>query len=221
MFGSLGASLEEESLEALLAKPVFSETNTAEGTIYSFKLSGEFPLSLVSFDFGFRDDVLVVGTHFAATTAFLKEMGNGGSEKKLSQGDFYRAVRSIAPETHYRNSFAVMRGVWDVWQYSLKTMSRMALASESRVASSEEVSGDWSVTPIDMSTMESEMEDFSFAMGAILRTVKLVGNDSVSRDGFETSSSRIVIESLPLEEKQRAERILEKFSSGISSMDAQ
>ncbi len=221
MFGSLGASLEEESLEALLAKPVFSETNTAEGTIYSFKLSGEFPLSLLSFDFGFRDDVLVVGTHFATTTAFLKEMGNSGSEKKLSQGDFYRAVRSIAPETHYRNSFVVMRGVWDVWRYSMKTMSRMALASESRVASSEEISGDWSAAPIDMSTMESEMEDFSFAMGAILRTVKLVGNDSVSRDGFETSSSRIVIESLPLEEKQRAERILEKFSSGISSMDAQ
>ena len=103
----------------------------------------------------------------------------------------------------------------------MKTMSRMAPASESHIVPSEEVSGDWSAAPIDMSTMESEMEDFSFAMGAILRTVKLVGNDSVSRDGFETSSSRIVIESLPLEEKQRAERILEKFSSGISSMDAQ
>lgn len=200
----ISTEMEEESFETRLAKPVFTETQTPEGVIYSFKLSSEFPLSLISFDFGFREDVLVLGTHFAAVQTFLREMGNG-SEKKLSQSDFYTSVRSVSPEKHYQHSFVVMQGVWDSVEYYTKTMSRMAGLMEA---------------PADMLAMESEADDFPFAIGALLRTMKIVGSDSMSRDGFETSSSRIIIEPLPLEEKEKAERILETLSSEISNMDA-
>lgn len=217
MLPPMGVSMTEENIDfdALLAKPVFSETQTPEGTIYSFKLSNEFPFSLLSFDFGFKDNVIVLGTHFVAVQTFLREMGNG-SEKKLSRSDFYRSVRSAVPEEHYQNSFVVTRGVWDIVGYYMKTMSRMA---ESMGVLSEGGSEDVSATSPSLLEVESETNDLLFAIGAIFRTMKLIGSESVSRDGFETSSSRIVIESLPLEEKERAERILEEMSSEISAMD--
>ncbi len=196
----------KQKLDAMIVAAHLHETTTPEGVIYSFKLSNEFPYSFASFDFGFRDNILVFGTHFAAVQAFLREMGSNSTEKKLSHSDFYRKVQSASPGASYQDSFVVTQGVWDVAEYVLSTFSKaMNTWSSSSIAQEEE---------------KREMDDTLFAFGSALRTMKLIGSDSVSRNGFETSSFRCVIESLPDEEKQRAERIWETISSEISSMDS-
>lgn len=192
--------VEKERLEGIINSAHITETTTPEGTIYSFKLSSEFPYSLMSFDFGFKDNVLVLGTHFAAVQAFLREMGPGGTEKKLAHSDFYQKVRSDFSNASYQNSFVVLAGLWDVVRYGVDLISKNA-----SLLGGEQQEGD----------------DALFLMGSFLRTVKLIGNNTVSRNGFETSSSRLVIEPLPAEEKVRAERILEKMSSEISEMDSE
>lgn len=199
----------KQKLSAMIDAAHLTETVTPEGTIYSFKLSDDFPYSFASFDFGFRDGVLVLGTHFAAVRSFLHEMGSDGTEKKLASSDFYQKVRSASAEASYQSSFVVMAGVWDVIRY-LSDVATKALSEGGMMAPTTDDSAD----------TRREVDDSVFAIGALLRTVKLVGSDSVSRNGFETSSFRATIEALPLEERQRAERILERISSRASVMDS-
>lgn len=196
----------KQQLNAMIAAAHLIETTTPEGVIYSFKLSNEFPYSFASFDFGFRDNTWVFGTHFAAVQAFLREMGTDSTEKKLSQSDFYQKVQSASPGASYQGSFVVTQGVRDVAEYVLNAFFKAM--------------NTWPSSSMDREEERREMDDAIFAFGSVLRTMKLIGSDSVSRNGFETSSSRLVIESLPDEEKQRAERIWETISLEISSMDS-
>lgn len=189
--------------ETLIASANLRETMTPEGAIYSFKLSNEFPYSLASFDFGFRDNVLVLGTHFAAVETFLRETTPGRStEKKLSNSDFYGKAKSLFLNESSQSSFVVSAGAWDVTKYVLETFSKGV----------REFSNEFpEISSADQGIAKQEMDDALFAFGAILRTVKLIGSDAVSRNGFETASTRCIIEALPPEEKLKAEQILEKI----------
>jgi len=101
------------------------------------------------------------------------------------------------------------QGVWDVVQYALSTLSK-AMSGGAGTAGS---TGSWGACPGGES-VQQKMENSTFVFGSILRTVKLIGSDSVSRNGFETTSSRFIIESLPPEERQRAAQLMEGIPSG-------
>ncbi|QQS21252.1 MAG: hypothetical protein IPL87_01850 [Candidatus Moraniibacteriota bacterium] len=191
----------KKELDELIRAANITETVTPEGTIFSFKLSNTVPYSFLSFDFAFRDDLFIFGSHFASTEAFLREIGPQSKEKKLSQSDFYRETHEGENPNSYQTSFLVMNGVWDVVNYGFRILEREV----------------WGSSPSSSSAELDEVRNLLFATGAVVRTVRMMGNETFFRDGFQTSLSRFFIDPLPIDEKKRASDILERLPRDIES----
>lgn len=176
----IGQNEEMKKLMEEITNSQLVETPTENGTIYSYKLPGtEF-----SFDFGFSENVLVLGSHFAAVNELLSELKSNAAPKLVASEDYNLPAPYLFSEG-YSRAYVNTFGLWNAVDYYL---NHFALA-------------------------ETEQDkDMFFAIGSIVRTFNIMGAvDATSQDGKSAKSSVYMnVKELPEEEKSRAESILEK-----------
>lgn len=178
----------EESKKALveIQSSKISETESPVGKIYSYKLPG----SEFSFDYGFAGNIFVWATHYDAAVAVMGEIKNGTVPKIADSQDFQK-VGSNVLESGYAKFFLNTKGLWSMVEYYMGKF------------------GDQYGAPTE------EISDEMFAFGAILRTMKLIGNDSAYEEKRLSSSAYINIEELPRVEKERASQIIKEMTEGV------
>jgi len=160
------------------------ETQTELGTIYSYKL----PDTIFSFDFGFSDNVLILGSHYSLVKELISELSSNNAPKMSSDESFRNMAKYVYP-SGYSKAYVNTLGVWNSIEYYLKTYA-----------------------PTD----SQEEKDSIFALGSIFRTVSSVSQvDAISADSSSAKSAAFMsIKELPADEKARAEKIIDDAISG-------
>ncbi len=178
-----GTSEDQEQMNALIEtirNSQLTETQTEQGTIYSYKL----PETSFSFDFGFSGNILILGSHFAATKEIMGELANG-SVPKLADDENYRTVSSYIFPEGYSKLFVNTFGVWNMFEYYFNQFGLFD---------------------------QQEDKDMFFAIGAIVRTINLIGSVNATSQDEQSAKSSVYfnIKELPKEVKDRAECLLEE-----------
>lgn len=171
------------AVEAVMESQLI-QTEAENGTIYSYKL----PDTLFSFDFGFSENVLILGSHYSAVNDLLGEFQSNTAPKIATDETFQNITQKVYPQG-YSKLYVNTLGVWNSIEYYLKTY---------------------------FPTDSQEEKDSIFAAGSVFRTINSIsGVDAISGDGKSVKSALFLsIKELPAEEKARAEKIIDLSVSG-------
>lgn len=166
-----------------------TETDTSEGKIYSYK----FPGAEISFDYAILDKTFILGSHFAATQALMRELKNN-SEPKLANNKFFQQVASHWDEEGIGRSFINTKGFWGAVSYYFNHYLK--------------------------DEIDIERSDEFFAVGAVIRTIRLIGGQNSFGEKFMKGNLYLNIEELPAEEKNRAEEAIKNIEKGVTGSRA-
>jgi hypothetical protein len=193
------------------------ETETAAGKIYSYQIilpkDESFPFPSFSINFSLEDKKLVLSSSYGAVDSVLKGLKDNSVEKISSGKDFQEASRYYYPSI-YQYSYANTLGIFNAIEYYVNIF-------EDRYSSPSMCQNNKSTECLDMQKSidqeRQKLKDAVFAIGAVFRTVKLVGSSSSVDEKFIKSILYFNIQELPKEEKDRASQIISSLSSSLSS----
>jgi hypothetical protein len=160
------------------------ETSTPAGSIYSYKLPlpEEIMPTTVSFDFSLENNKLILATNYAVIESLIKETKNSNSGKLADSSNFKKAI-SFGPNENYSSIFINTQGLWNSFAYYLN-----------KIKSSSD-----------------EQKDETFAIGTLIKTLRLIGTASWVSEGLANSSINFQIEEPEKEDKERADKILDRM----------
>ena len=168
--------LEEQAAQIMNSSLV--ETQTEFGTIYSYKLPG----TSFSFDFGFKDQQVVFGSHYAIVEASLRDLGKNPDASIAKSKEYQLVASNVYPEG-YSKVCVNSLGLWNSIEYYAAML---------------------------MPDQTQNDRDMMSAMGSIVKTINLFGGaDTISKERKDTMSSIYLgIKELPKEEREKAEQFI-------------
>lgn len=177
-----------------------TQTAVANGTIYSYKV----PETQMSFDFGFKDDILIFGSNFATVESLL----NVDSAMQFAQDESY--VKSFAELD--KEGYIVARvkpfGVWNGVSYMLDEL----LYGQMQF-SQEELAQMLPEQRAMIDELRTQQDEMFFLIGALARTFDTVtGIRSIAQtDNYVRTGTYLYLKDLPEEDKKRANEIIDKL----------
>lgn len=175
-------------------------TQTPDGEIYSFKIPGN---EFISFDFSIKNNMLIIGSHYAAVNEVLIAQTN--NLKPLNENALYKKAQITNFENGYSQSLIVTQGAVNISEYVMKNIMNM-FASISGIANSKENNEN------NVEIAPKEDDEF-FGISSILRTIKFIHSAQTTDGAFTKSNLFLNIENLPAEEKERAQKVLDKIAA--------
>ncbi len=169
--------LEEQAAQIMSSALV--ETPTELGIIYSYK----FPGTSFSFDFGFKEQQVVFGSHYAIVEASLKGLGTNPDASIAKSKEYQIVANNVYPEG-YSKVCVNSLGLWNSIEYYASVL---------------------------MPDQTQDEKDMVSAVGSVVKTVNLFGGvDAVSKERKDAMSSIFLgIEELPKEEKEKAQQFID------------
>ena len=167
--------------------------------------------SLISFDFSLENNQFILGSHYSTVEGLLKEMKNNTSSK-LAENDYYRQALKYASQEGYGFTFVYTPGVWDIFNYVFDLYSQSMSGNVRKMYEN--------CDPLDArclqiqsgsEQLQQDFKDRMFAIGAVIRTMRIFSLSDEFGDNFSKSSMFVNFHELPKEEKDRAEAILRNF----------
>jgi hypothetical protein len=193
------------------------ETETPDGKIYSYQIifpkDESFPLPSFSINFSLEDKKLVLSSSYFAVESVLKGIKSNSVEKISSGKNFQEASRYYYPAV-YQYSYANTLGICNAIEY-YANMFEDRFSPKS--ICQDDKSADCLSRQDSLEKESQKMKEAVFAIGAVIKTVKLVGSSSSVDEKFVKSNSYYNIEELPKEEKDRANRIIGDLGSSLTS----
>jgi hypothetical protein len=190
-------NLIQEQVKSLNSASI-KTTQTPDGEIYSFKIPGN---EFISFDFSIKNNMLIIGSHYAAVNEVLIAQTN--NLKPLNENALYKKAQITNFESGYSQSLIVTQGAVNIAEYVMKNIMNMFASisgMENPKANNE--------TDAKMAPRE---DDTFFGISSILRTIKFIHSAQTTDGAFTKSNLFLNIESLPVEEKERAQKVIEKM----------
>lgn len=120
----------------------------------------------------------------------MKELKNN-SEPKLANNKLFQQVASHWDEEGIGRSFINTNGLWGAISYYFNRYLK--------------------------SEIDIDRSDEFFAVGAVIRTIRLLGGQSSFNDEFMKGNLYLNIEELPADEKNRAEEAIKRSVNGASA----
>lgn len=188
------AELQNQLMAAL---PKLTEIPNEIGKIYSYN----FPEDSISFHFSLEKNVLIFAHDFRTVESLQKEFSIN-SEKKLSDNEYYIKAHSQTAKDAYSSLFLNTQGIWNTVTYLVSYLDQ-------QYQQPAPCSPDGTCIELQKSPIQTKQEEDLFAIGAILRTIRLIGASGSVENDYSKSSIFMNIQELPAEDKQRAEDALE------------
>ncbi|GEM_PF-1154001 len=181
----------EDKAKAIMESQLV-EIQTEVGPVYQYKFPVAPGTEEFSINCSFGDGTMMFGTDQAVVTDLVKEFGTGNAVKLTKAEDFNRIVSNIYPDG-YSKSFITPLGIWNgISYYMEKLSSTMGVR------------------------MGDEERDIVTAVGTVFKTINSVASTQVvspvsDESAFNKAAIYIDIKEAEKEEKEFAEKILEKF----------
>jgi|GEM_PF-1864101 len=220
---------EYKSLLELIKKSQLAENNLPEGKIYSYKIelpsSDDFssmfansePLAV---NFSLENNKLIFSMNSPVVAALMKEF-KSGTEKKLADNDLYKKASSYNYPENISGAYVNSLGIWNTVGYFMNNAKKKAQEAEQKYcadpANKDSYSCKNTSAGLAYTVYEKQQEDMMFAVGAIIRTFRLLGFTQVVGDNMMKYSSFINIQELPKEEKDRAEQGLNNMFKELNT----
>lgn len=175
-----------------------TQTDVANGTIYSYKV----PETQMSFDFGFKDHILIFGSNYATVESLL----GADPELQLAKDRSYELSFSELDKEGYIVARVKPFGVWNGISYMLD-----AFIYGQMQFSEEELSAMPPEQRVMIDQMRAQQDDLSFLIGALARTFDTVtGIRSIAEsDNYVRTGTYFYVVDLPEADKKRANEIID------------
>lgn len=177
-----------------------TQTDVAQGKIYSYKV----PETEISFDFGFKDNILIFGSNFATVESLL----GADPTMSLAQDQSYELSFSELDKEGYIVARVKPFGIWNGISYMLDAYiyGQMQLSDEELEAMPPE-------QRVMIDQMRAQQDDIAFLIGTLTRTFDTItGIRSIAEsDSYVRTGTYFYLKDLPEEEKNRANEIIDKF----------
>lgn len=191
-----------------------TETDLAEGKIYSYAIESPeidslVPSFKVTLNYSLEDGRFIFSTDFFALQSLLVGLKSGAQGALADSADYKTASRYYAPQM-YADSYINTQGICNSMEYYYHKFFDGLYSNQSQFC--DEVDKDECQKQQDsIVEMKQEQEDGMFAFVSIARTLKLTGvYSALAGEAVKTSWFLNIVE-IPKDEKDRAERILEKL----------
>jgi len=178
----------QQKMKALQEVQIVETKMSGNGLMYSFNV----PESDASFDFGYKENVFIVSSHYAGVEDIFKKISGENTEMSLSENSYYQTIAHRYNSGGYARSFIHVDGVIRAINFYLQKLGLYEFSGEEFKQGFEVVTSN-------------------------IRTINLIGGINEYQDPYMHADTFFQIKELPREEKERAKKYLEMLSESISS----